>query len=403
MEGTGSVNSCSVSQPASSIGLLEDPVGEFYGPLFASLRRRAQRTTAIRYVHGLLTVKGRKTMRTLAERYGGDAEQQRMQHFISNSPWDWMPVRQALRCHLQHNLEPQAWVVRQMIVPKAGNHSVGVGQAFVRMLGQTVNSQQAFGAWAASETASSPMNWRLQLPDAWLTDADRRRRAGVPEQQAEAFPGEAACRSVLDLVDGRRDIDSLPAVLSVGTLDPVDCVREFRAAGVPVMMQVGPGLQLVGTDARLQNPAGELSSAGRLADSAGILRRQLCWLDQHLRLRRSCTAAIRVALPTPQGRVPMVLLAEWDKPGPKPDRFWLTDVTDRSTAELLRLSKLILRVDHDFEAIAKDVGIQDFEGRSFQGWHRHATLASIAHAVRALADAGQMPVGLDETALRRVS
>jgi syndecan 1 len=60
-------------------------------------------------------------------------------------------------------------------------------------------------------------------------------------------------------------------------------------------------------------------------------------------------------------------------------------------------------VDHDFEAIAKDVGIQDFEGRSFQGWHRHATLASIAHAVRALAEAGQMPVGLDETALRRVS
>ncbi|MEV6412429.1 transposase [Kribbella sp. NPDC051718] len=397
------MQTCSVVQPASSIGLLEDPVGEFYGPLFASLRRRAQRATAVRYVHGLLTVQGRKTMRSLAEQYGGDAEQQRMQHFISNSPWDWMPVRQALRCHLQQSLEPQAWVVRQMIVPKAGNHSVGVGQAFVRMLGQTVNSQQAFGAWVASETVSSPMNWRLQLPDAWVTDTDRRRRAGVPEQQAETFPGEAACRSVLDLVDGRRDAVPLPAVLSVGTLDPVDCVREFGAAGVPVMMQVGPGLQLVGTDVRLQSPAGELVSAGRLADSAGILRRQVCWLDAQLRLRRTCTAAVRVALPTPQGRVPMVLLAEWDKPGPKPDRFWLTDVVGRSTAELLRLSKLVLRVDHDFEAIAKDVGIQDFEGRSFQGWHRHATLASIAHTVRALADSGQMREGLDETALLRVS
>jgi hypothetical protein len=160
---------------------------------------------------------------------------------------------------------------------------------------------------------------------------------------------------------------------------------------------------LVGTDVRLQSPAGDLISAGRLADSAGILRRQVCWLDPQLRLRRTCTSAIRVGLPTPQGRVPMMLLAEWDKPGPKPDRFWLTDVTGRSTAELLRLSKLVLRVDHDFEAIAKDVGVQDFEGRSFQGWHRHATLASIAHAVRALTDSGQMRVGLDETALRRVS
>jgi hypothetical protein len=397
------VETCSVAQPTSSIGLLEDPVGEFFGPLFASLRRRAQRATAVRYVNGLLTVQGRKTMRSLAEQYGGDAEQQRMQHFISNSPWDWMPVRQALRCQLQDGLDPQAWVVRQMIVPKAGNHSVGVGQSFVRMLGQTVNSQQAFGVWAAAETASSPMNWRLQLPDAWVTDTDRRRRAGVPEQQAETFPGEAACRSVLDLVDGRRDAEPLPAVLSVGVLDPVACVREFRAAGVPVMMQVGPGLQLVGADSRLQSPSGELTGANKLAESAGILRRPVYWLDPRLGLRRSCAAPIRVQLPTPQGRVPMVLLAEWDKPGPKPDRFWLTDVSGRSTAELLRLSKLVLRVDHDFEAIAKDVGIQDFEGRSFQGWHRHATLASIAHSVRALAEVGQMPSALDETALRAVS
>ncbi|WP_328322346.1 transposase [Kribbella sp. NBC_00382] len=393
----------SVIQPASSIGQLEDPVGEFYGPLFASLPRRGQRATAMRYVHGLLTVQGRKTMRSLAEQYGGDAEQQRMQHFISNSPWDWMPVRQALRAQLQHSLEPQAWVVRQMIVPKAGNHSVGVGQAFVRMLGQTVNSQQAFGAWAASETASTPMNWRLQLPEAWVTDTDRRRRAGVPEQQAETFPGEAACRSVLDLVDGYRDADPLPAVLSVGSLDLVAALREFRAAGVPVMIQVGAGLQLAGADARLQNQAGELISASRLADSAGVLRRQVYWLDPQLRLSRSCAAAIRVMLPTPQGRLSLLLLAEWDRPGPKPDRLWLTDVTSRSTAELLRLSKLVPRVDQDFEAIAKDVGIQDFEGRSFQGWHRHATLASIAHAVRALAEAGQTRVGLDETALRAVS
>jgi hypothetical protein len=159
----------------------------------------------------------------------------------------------------------------------------------------------------------------------------------------------------------------------------------------------------MGADTRLQSQPAELISASRLADSAGVLRRQVYWLDAQLRLNRSCAAAIRVLLPTPQGRVPMLLLAEWDKPGPKPDRLWLTDVTGRSTPELLRLSKLVLRVDHDFEAIAKDVGIQDFEGRSFQGWHRHATLASIAHSVRAVAEAGQTRVGLDETALRAVS
>jgi hypothetical protein len=41
-------------------------------------------------------------------------------------------------------------------------------------------------------------------------------------------------------------------------------------------------------------------------------------------------------------------------------------------------------VDHDLTEIAERVGIRDFSGRSFVGWHRHVTLASAAPAVVAV-------------------
>jgi SRSO17 transposase len=43
-------------------------------------------------------------------------------------------------------------------------------------------------------------------------------------------------------------------------------------------------------------------------------------------------------------------------------------------------------VDRDFTGIAEQVGVMDFEGRCFRGWHRHVTLASVAHAAAALTD-----------------
>ncbi len=51
----------------------------------------------------------------------------------------------------------------------------------------------------------------------------------------------------------------------------------------------------------------------------------------------------------------------------------------------MRLARLSDRVDLDFTRTADRVGVRDFAGRSFGGWHRHITLASAAHAVAVLA------------------
>ncbi|MEK8170410.1 hypothetical protein NKH77_14715 [Streptomyces sp. M19] len=59
-------------------------------------------------------------------------------------------------------------------------------------------------------------------------------------------------------------------------------------------------------------------------------------------------------------------------------------MTEAQAASLVRLSKLTRRVDRDFHEVADRLGIRDFTGRSYGGWHRHITLASAAHAVSIL-------------------
>lgn len=65
-------------------------------------------------------------------------------------------------------------------------------------------------------------------------------------------------------------------------------------------------------------------------------------------------------------------------------RLWLTNARAPSLVPALRLTRLPGVVARDFAAVSERVGIRDFGGRSFPGWHRHITLASVAHLVAAL-------------------
>ena len=61
-------------------------------------------------------------------------------------------------------------------------------------------------------------------------------------------------------------------------------------------------------------------------------------------------------------------------------------------AILVRLAKLRWRIEHDYREIKQPLGLVHFEGRSFNGWHHHVTLASLAHVfctLRRLATAPQ--------------
>lgn len=84
----------------------------------------------------------------------------------------------------------------------------------------------------------------------------------------------------------------------------------------------------------------------------------------------------------------MLLLGEWRPAGRPRRRLWLTNADAPSVLTALRLTRLPGVVVRDFAAISESVGVRDFGGRSFPGWHRHITLASVAHLIAALGSWG---------------
>jgi SRSO17 transposase len=75
------------------------------------------------------------------------------------------------------------------------------------------------------------------------------------------------------------------------------------------------------------------------------------------------------------------LLAEWPSQADEPAGYWLSDLPeDTPITTLVRLAKIRWRIEHDYRELKTGLGLDNFEGRSYAGWHRHVTLAVLAQA-----------------------
>ncbi|MGX4653926.1 IS701 family transposase [Micromonospora sp. SCSIO 07396] len=346
-------------------------VEELCTRLFRCLARSDQRLRGLQYVRGLVGARGRKSVRNIAAAVGGGTAEQSLHHFVASSTWDWRPVRRALAHLLVPALCPQAWVIRPMVIPKVGAHTIGVGRRFVPDLGHVINAQQAVGVWVATETVSAPVDWRLHLPTG-------RGRDGLGE--------------MLTPMLSAWDLPVLPIVLDARQCDPTTLVPALRATGSPFLVRVFGKQRFRPVDPALAR-RGDLSGHDLMAavrDQRRPVHRRSAPGGHAQTLLVSIT---RVASPGDGPVRPLTLLGI-DRPGvPDLGEWWLTDLTGTAPAELVALANLLLRVDHDLTTIADWVGIRDFAGRSYDGWHRHATLASVAHATVVLSRAAAVPVG----------
>ncbi|MFJ6291734.1 IS701 family transposase [Streptomyces griseoviridis] len=354
---------------------------ELCAALFATLRRSDQRVRARDYLSGLLATRGRKTIRTIAANSGAD--EQRLHHFISSSTWEWGPVREALTDQIVRLMGPQAWVVRPLMIPKAGRHSVGVGRQAVPGRGGALNGQLAFGAWAARETAASvPVQWRLHLPELWVGDVERRRRADIPDSVRGETADECATATALS-VSGQGGTVKRPVVLDTHVTDPRTVIRSFVGAGVPLLARLRESTPLVVADRSLPGFRAGPIAARHIVESVQGLRRPL--ETSGGRVDRTMVATVvRVRLPGGADGPELVLIGQWHRRDAALAALWLAAPSGGSFSDLARLGRLVERVAQDEAETGERVGVRDFEGRSFRGWHRHMTLASVAHAVVAM-------------------
>ncbi|MCP2256755.1 SRSO17 transposase [Streptoalloteichus tenebrarius] len=372
-------------------GGTEEELGPFVARLFASLSRSDQRRRAEDYVRGLLSVSGRKSLRRIAGPDLSEPVLQSLQQFVNQSPWDWRPVRHRLAEHVAERLAPTAWLLADAVIPKSGRHSVGVARRFVPAMGRTLNCQLGIGLFLASASAAVPVDWRLVLTEPWGADATLRRRVGLPddEQVREEW------RVALDLVDelrSRWDGDPLPVVAdATGAPGARHLLSGLAARGLPALVEVDARVEVV--DARhlaavppaRQGQPGQPARRGVQPVSAGQLGR--------VRGPRSRFAVVPVQLAGPQ-RCPVPASGPFHlvvEPGEDGGRRWIATPA-LAAGDAPALVRLRDRATAFVAAVRDDFGLCDFEGRSFRGWHHHATLVSAAHAFAVTAGTTELAV-----------
>jgi SRSO17 transposase len=130
---------------------------------------------------------------------------QSLHHLVADAPWDDEALLdRALDTVLPSMLRQGpvvAWVVDDTGFPKKGRHSVGVTRQYCGQVGKQDNCRVAVSLSVTTEASSMPIAFRLYLPEVWASDAERRKKAGVPEEIAFQTKPQIA----LDQIKRARD------------------------------------------------------------------------------------------------------------------------------------------------------------------------------------------------------
>ena len=384
---------------ARELDACADRLEEFLVTMLASVGRSERRHHGWLYVQGLLLDGERKSIEPLAERVP-EGNVQALQQFVGQSPWAWEPVRRLLAQHMGEELLPAAgWIVDDSGFPKQGKESVGVARQYSGTLGKVGNCQVAVAVHLTTEAESMPLDWALYLPQAWTEDAERCRKAGVPE----STPFRTKIALALELIDHLLawGLSRQPVLADAGYGNNT----EFRQGLVDRQLHYVVGVE--SNTAVWEKPTQRVqprsrASRGRprrpyyrgqpraLRDLAAALPaeswRTLTWRQGSQGPQRGRFAACRVQ--PAHGHVrdrpelpPVWLLIEWPAEAEAPAKYWFSNLPEEiSLRRLVRLAKLRWRVEQNYQQLKEELGLDHYEGRGWPGWHHHVTLVCLAYA-----------------------
>jgi SRSO17 transposase len=371
---------------------------EFAEEMYGSLARCDQCAKGEQYVRGLLLEGRRKSIQPMAARLP-DGDEQGLQQFITDSPWDDMPVRRRVARRMTAEIDPAGWVIDDTGLPKDGRCSPGVAHQYCGALGKTANCQVIVSVNAATDRASCPLGWRLFLPEAWGQDAGRRVKAKIPDDVRHVPKWQLA----LDIVDeliawglqrrvvqadgGYGDITAFRLGLEERDLEYVVQVKGTTSAQPSDAVPVVPIYQGMGRPPVARYP----DKPQRLRDLALTAGQQSAravgWREGDRGPLSSSFIALRVrpaneAQRQDDGMLPACwLLAEWPEGKDEPVKYWLSNLpADTPLVTLVQFAKLRWRVEHDYRELKQCLGLDHYEGRTYRGLQHHLTCVTIAHA-----------------------
>ena len=361
------------------------------------------------YCTGLMAPLKRKSVEPMASHLAPTATRSRHQslhHFVADSAWsdEQMLLRVAQWVVPAMDFSDGGWwIVDDTGFPKQGVHSVGVARQYCGMLGKQDNCQVAVSVTLACQTGSLPVAWQLYLPKDWAEDTPRRKKAGVPQDVAFATKPAIALAQIESLLvrgapkhcllaDAGYGVDTafrdrlseLGLTYVVGVTgavtvwppgrEPLSPAAHSGRGVVPTRLRVG--------DTQQNQPQSIKELAFELEPSQW---QTIEWREGSNFSLRSRFARVRVRAAhrqhqRTQMRAEEWLLIEWPEGHKEPMKYWLSTLPqDVPLQRMVFEAKMRWRIERDYQDLKQEVGLGQFEGRGWRGFHHHASLSIAAY------------------------
>jgi len=356
------------------------------------------------YCIGLLLPGERKSVEPMAAITAParvSAQHQSMMHFISQGGWSdhkvLDKVRQMVVPEMERHGPIEAWIIDDTGFPKQGKHSVGVARQYCGQLGKQDNCQVAVTLSLANQHASLPVAYQLYLPKEWADDEERRRKSGVPDDIEFRTKPEIALEHVRWALEA--GLPSGVVLMDAGYGASTDLRESITALGLPYVAGIGPQTTVwapgeeplpprkwlgQGRPPKLLRRDGKHQpiSVKELAfDLPANAWRKVTWREGAAAPLSSRFARVRVRVAhrdykLSESRSEEWLLVEWPKQEKEPTKYWLSKLPEGISFQgLVDHAKLRWRIEHDYKELKQEVGLGDFEGRGWRGFHHHATIS----------------------------
>src|SRR5882724_5470735 len=176
---------------------MADRLGAFVVPYQLALETEAGQHHMHLYLQGLLSHLPRKNAEDIAAWV--DVERQVMQDFIGTTPWDHRPLVTVFVGQVAERLGQPDGIIAfdPSSFPKRGSHSVGVKRQWCGHRGKVDTCQVGVFMGYVSDQEHALLDFRLSLPEEWARDEPRRQACHVPKE-VQYHTRQAQCLEILD-------------------------------------------------------------------------------------------------------------------------------------------------------------------------------------------------------------
>ena len=290
-----------------------------------------------------------------------------------------------------------AWIIDDTGIPKKGKHSVGVSHQYCGQLGKLANCQVAVMLSIANSHASLPVQYRIYLPTIWTSDESLRQKVGIPKDITFRTKPQIALQQIDNALRAQLPVGTVLSDAAYGN------ETDFRDALVARNLKYALAIQSttsiwVDDMKPLETlPYGYPSESLRRDEkphpiSVRKLALQLpadayeavAWREGTAGKLTSRFARVRVRAAhgeTNKQREEEWLIIEWPLTEKEPIAYALSNLPQEiSFTDLIATMHLRWRVERDFQELKSELGLNEYEGRSWNGFHRHGILGIAVYA-----------------------